>query len=133
MNPLRESIGEYLNDLPANFSPIHLSLHTREYLIFGGGLYEFARQAFGGDEIAVWKAYMKTLQEQRIDIREELRQASREPSDAEAREYLRKVNLRLRAHLENFPTYYNNPVRLQGKGGSLRKPKNILPIQIIWP
>ena len=133
MNPLRDSIREYLNDLPADCVPMHLFLHAREHNIFGGGLYDFANQAFAGDEIAVWKAYMKTLKEQRIDIRGELRAASYEASDAEAREYLRKFNLRLRQHLENFPTHYNHPVRLQGKGGSLRKPKVFTPFPIIWP
>jgi hypothetical protein len=133
MNPLKRSINEYLDDLPADYSPMHVFLHAKEHNIFGGGLYDFAKQAFAGDDVAVWKAYMKTLQEQRIDIRAELREASNERSDVEAREYLRKVNLRLRQHLENFPTHYNNPVRLKGKGGSLRKPKFIHPIPIVWP
>ena len=91
MNPLRQSIGEYLYNLPADFEPVHLFLNARAQRIFGVGLYDFAGQAFQGNELAVWKAYMQTLKEQRIDIRAELRAASYKASDGEAREYLRKV------------------------------------------
>jgi hypothetical protein len=132
MNPLRRSMDEFLSDLPDECDIRHLFLDPKEEEEFGYAESHYAIGAFKHNWHSFRRAYIQTFQEQRIDIRTELRRASREPSDEEAREYLRKVNLRLRSHLENFPMHYNNPIRIHGRGGALRKPKDIHPVVIDW-
>jgi hypothetical protein len=122
MNPLRDSLNAFLNDLPNDTKLMHVSVDFTEDITFKCALEE-----------AFWRTYVQTLKENNIDLRVELRQASCLSSDEMAREYLGNLNLHLRKHLENFPTHYNNPVRLPGQGGRLRGPKNIPPIDVNWP
>lgn len=133
MNPLRKSIREYLHDCSGGLEPAHVHLVPQEGAIFMNTLWGIVKYSVGQERRRIRIVHLKTLQEQGIDVISELRQASFKPSDDEARMYLRQFNLKLRQHLENFPTHYNNPKRLPGQGGKLRKPLNIPPIHVKWP
>jgi hypothetical protein len=122
MDPLRLSIIEYLSDLPDDYELMYLSLNSRETVIFQE--HQF-KEAYA-------KVYMQILKEQKIDIRRELRIASIMSTDEEAKDYLRDYNSQLRKHYDNLQTYYNNPVRLPGQKGPLRKPKTFRPVPTYW-
>lgn len=72
------------------------------------------------------------MAENNLDIRNELLKSALMPSDFEAREYIRNFNLELRNHLENFPKHFNNPWRIPGQGGRLRKPMQVEKTKVIW-
>ncbi|MCX6135905.1 MAG: hypothetical protein NTV54_00190 [Ignavibacteriales bacterium] len=99
--------------------------------IFGEETRLFVETAVGKVS-QIFSSFRQTLVERGMDIRDELRTASRKSTDYEAREYLRLFNLKLRQHVGDFPTHYNNPVRQPSQGGKLRERLYIPPINIIW-
>jgi isocitrate/isopropylmalate dehydrogenase len=111
---------------------VQVHLDAFEKIQFNFAFNEIAKQSFDDHNKVVRKRYVQILQEQEIDIISELNNASYKSSDEKACEYLRKVNLRLRKHIEYFPTYYNNPKRLPRQKGPLKKPKSISAINVNW-
>ena len=74
MNPLRDSINEYLGDLPDDADLIHLALDYNENNTFNSDFHRYYESK-----------YAQILKELGIDIRKELQQATCEQSDEQAR------------------------------------------------
>ena len=130
---LRASLGVFVSTYSGSFEPFHVFTEMLECSAFIRPLNEIAEKYFGGDLAGVYLRYEQTLREQGIDIRWELLKAANLGSDQDAIDHLNRLNMKLRLHLDNFPQYHDNPVRLPGQRGALRKPKNISPIYLKWP
>ena len=130
--PFRDSIDELLDEIEDGKPWFHVSLSLADETTIYMFLYQLEKELFNGQYPHICHTYKRTLAEQGIDIRNELRVASRMQTDDEALTHLRQFNLLLRVHMENYPKHYNNPVRLPRQGGKLRKPRTFPPLDIRW-
>ncbi|MFA6468299.1 MAG: hypothetical protein WCW35_05325 [Bacteroidota bacterium] len=131
-DPLRDSLDAYITEWEIDNLPLHVFTDKKEFITFLEILNDISSIHFNSDRWKVYNLYYTTLKEQGIDIWMELRHASRLPSDDEAKAYLDDLNKRLRKHFEQFPLHHDNPIKLRGQKGPLRKSRNIPPRNVTW-
>lgn len=132
-SPLTSAVGKFLDECQNDPPPLHVSVSAFEIVRVYYNLSFLARHDFSKKEKQLYSAYRATLKEQGIDILEELNDARHKPTDDHARAHLKTLNLKLRAHFDSFLQHYNNPIRLPGQKGALRKPMQFNMIRITWP
>jgi hypothetical protein len=128
-----KSLDEYERKYADTCQPFHVFLNEAECGIFVLGLAQIDPVTTKRDMYKSLALYEHVLREQNISLAAELRIAGRLATDQEATDYLRKLNIRLRKHMENIHQHYANPVQLPGDRGRIRAAKVIPQVIVRWP